>query len=285
MTLYDDVTAKILAKLEAGVKPWVKPWNSTEIGLPYNIATGKAYSGVNIPILWMAETAKQYSSTGWLTYKQAQAIGAQVNRGEKATCICYFQRVERENKNGESETFPMLKTYSVFNREQIENLPEKYEPQAPALPTNTANALPHVDAAIMATGARIHNKGNRAYYAPSQDIIVLPAMADFPRTVDYYATAWHELGHWTGAETRCARNLKGTFGTASYAQEELVAELTAAYCLASLGVSGDVQHAEYIGHWITLLKSDNRAFFKAASAASKAHSYLMPTAISDAQAA
>ena len=74
---------------------------------------------------------------------------------------------------------------------------------------------------------------------------------------------------------RLGRDLSGAFGSEMYAKEELVAEMTGAFVCASLGIVPTVRHADYIGSWLEVLREDNRAIVRAASAASKAADYLL----------
>src|SRR3984893_4098300 len=136
--------------------------------------------------------------------------------------------------------------------------------------------IPEDDASpfIAATSADIRGGGDMAGYIPSKDYIALPPAAAFKSMESYYATTLHELGHWSGHETRLKRELSTRFGTESYAVEELVAELTSAFLCAELGVQGELRHSGYIDHWIKLLESDPRAIFTAATKASQAANYL-----------
>lgn len=93
--------------------------------------------------------------------------------------------------------------------------------------------------------------------------------------IDFYRTAFHELGHWTGHMSRLGRDQTGRFGDAFYAREELVAEMTSAFVCAELSIEPNVRHSDYIGSWLEVLREDNRAIFRAASAASKAADFLL----------
>jgi antirestriction protein ArdC len=135
--------------------------------------------------------------------------------------------------------------------------------------------LPRADALIDATGADFRIGGERAFYAPSLDFVQVPAPTCFRAPIDWYRTAFHELGHWTGHGSRLARDLSGQFGDAFYAREELVAEMTAAFVCAELSIEPTVRHADYIGAWLSLMRGDDRAVFRAASQASKAADLLL----------
>lgn len=164
----------------------------------------------------------------------------------------------------------VLKLYSVFNEDQIDGLPSQQNDTAPAPEQRQENA----EAFIASTGATIRIGGNKACYVPSLDFISLPEKHQFESLPHYYATALHELGHWTGAKPRLDRELKGRFHEKAYAAEELIAELTAAFLCAHLGIEGKLRHAEYIASWVSLLREDAKAIFTASSQASKAADYL-----------
>jgi antirestriction protein ArdC len=272
--LYASVTQSIVRELEAGAAPWLRPWrNGRTSGLmPQNYVTGRPYSGINIMLLWAARDAGGYAENGWMTFKQALERGACVRKGEKATAVVFTKKltVKDKEKEDEEKRINMLRTYSVFNQAQIDGLSEeKPEPPAPILPPIEAAAR-----FIAATKADIRIGGNKACYVPSLDFVAMPAPQLFKSHEGYYATNLHELGHWAGAAKRLNRDLTGRFGTRKYAAEELVAELTAAFLCARLGIEGQLRHAGYIESWVELLKHDDRAIFSAASKASQAADYL-----------
>jgi antirestriction protein ArdC len=265
------IADKILAALKAGDLPWIKPWASKPMGLPKNASTGRAYSGANVILLWITQEERGYFSDKWLTLKQANAMGGKVRKGETSTMITFVSRFDKQDDAGNVASIPFLKTFPVFNVEQCEGL--NLEAAAP-LAINTDERDAACDAFIAATGAVISHGGERAFYRPSADNIQLPAWERFTDRAGYYATALHELVHWTGHESRCARDFGKRFGDNAYAAEELVAELGAAFLCAELGIDAVTQHAAYIQHWIKLLEGDPRAFMTAASKASSAVEFL-----------
>ena len=285
-SLYDEVTGRIIGELEAGRLPWVKPWGragnkvgGTGPGLPRNAATGRSYSGVNILLLWGAVIEHGYETQGWLTYRQAQKAGGQVRGGERGTTVVFADKFtpkaeqERAAREGEAPgAVPFLKRFTVFNVDQCEGLEALTAAPAP-LPER--QIVPHVEALIAATRADFRIGGNEAYYAPALDYVRVPPQPAFRQQIDYYRTALHELSHWTGHPTRLNRDQSGRFGSKPYGFEELVAELSAAFACAALGVVPTVRHADYLGAWLAILKEDNRAIFRAASRASKAADYLL----------
>ena len=223
-------------------------------------------------LLWSSASEHGFSDSRWMTYKQAQAEGGQVRKGEHGTTAIFYTTLEKENDDGETDYIPMLKTFTVFNVEQIDSLPLSDEAVFPA---ETFEPLPQVEALFRNSGATIIEKGQNAFFAPSTDEIRLPERCLFTDAANFYATGLHELVHWSGAKSRLNREMKGKFGSEGYAFEELIAELGSAFLMADLGIVGEVQHESYIASWLKALKNDKRFIFKAASAASKAHRYLM----------
>lgn len=289
--IYQQVTDRIVAELEKGATPWVKPWRSVKkssSAMPHNAITRRPYSGVNVLLLWLTADAAGYCSTGWLTFKQCSEAGGRVKKGEKATLITFVKQLSIKDKNDSGEVIKdengddatrqvqMLRGYYVFNVDQCEGLPEKITGSVPT--ADDAMSDPEFDAWAASTGAIIRHGGDRAFYTPSSDYIVMPARNAFNETANYSATLLHELGHWTGHKSRLDRNLRGRFGDAEYAAEELIAELTSAYLCADMNIDGDIRHSGYIQHWLKLLKSDKRAIFTAASAATKAAEFIKTAA-------
>lgn len=272
--LYDSVTRSIIDDLEKGVPAWVQPWRTkrrTALGLlPANLATGRTYSGINIPILWHAAKCAGYPDPAWMTFRQALALNATVRKGEKGTHIVFTRKLTVKKEDDEEKQISMLRSYTVFNVAQIDGLPPTVLTPEDTPPPLDADAQRFIDA----TRADIRHGGSRACFVPSLDIIQLPQRSDFASIESYFGTAIHELGHWVGHETRLNRDLNNRFGSQAYAAEELVAELTSAFLCAHLGVNGELRHASYIESWLALLKMDSRAIFTAASKASQAADFL-----------
>ncbi|WP_272669702.1 ArdC family protein [Providencia sp. PROV178] len=274
--IYQTVTESIIEALESGVKPWVCPWkrNGTLFGIPSNFATTTAYRGMNIMLLWCSAAKQGFNDSRWLTYKQAQSLGAQVRKGARGTTAIFYKTLEKENEQGELEQIPILKTFTVFNVEQIDGLTLNSK-EVITQPVSEFDPLPQVEALFQRSGAKITERGQQAFFTPVTDEIYLPERHLFTDAANFYATGLHELTHWSGGKKRLNREMKGKFGSEDYAFEELIAELGSAFLMADLGVSGDVQHENYIASWLKALKNDKRYIFRAASAASKAHCYLM----------
>ncbi len=291
-SLYDEVTATIVTQLEAGVVPWVQPWSkaAASLGLPRNAVSGRAYSGINILVLWGAVIECGYPSQHWLTFKQALAAGGCVRKGERGRTVFFADRFvpkaarEQGGETEDAKAIPFLKRFTVFNAAQCDGLPEGLVAEPAPLPPRELHAA--AEDLIARTGADFRIGGEHAFYSPSGDLIVVPPQPAFPQQIDYYRTALHELGHWTGHAARLDRDQTGRFGSAVYAREELVAELASAFLCAALGIEPSVRHADYLGSWLDVLRADNRAIVQAASKASKAADYLLQyAATAEAEAA
>jgi antirestriction protein ArdC len=175
----------------------------------------------------------------------------------------------------------MMREYTVFNVAQCEGLPAAIVNGKPQRVRNPDTRDDLADAFLAATNAVIREGQGEAYYAPGADFISMPSFAAFKGADHFYNAGFHELTHWTGHKSRLARDLSGRFGKAQYAAEELIAELGAAFLAAEFGFDGDVRHAGYIATWITLLRSDKRAVFTAASKAQAAADYLRGLALAE----
>jgi antirestriction protein ArdC len=281
-SLYQEITDRIIAELEAGRAPWVQPWaaSNAPLAMPKNAATGRTYSGVNVLILWGAVTEHGFASQSWLTFRQALALGGAVRKGERGTTVVYADRFtpdderKRARETGEeAHSIPFLKRFTVFNVAQCDGLPEDIAVVSP--PPAPGLIEPQVEALIKASGIDFRIGGDRAYYAPVQDYVMVPPPAAFFEPINWHRTALHECGHASGAPHRLNRDLSGAFGSKKYAFEELVAEISAAFACAALGIAPTVRHADYIGSWLEVLREDDRAIVRAASAASKAADYLL----------
>lgn len=259
------ITDNVIKALESGVPPWVKPWHSSGIDAPYNPVSKRYYNGINFIQLSMMPG----STHNWVTYKQAQSVGAQVRKGSVGVPVIYFSPLEvRDQVTDEVKKIPMLKTYTVFNADQVDGL------ELPA-PTerNMNETIQSCEEFIKAQRARIQFGGNRAFYVPSMDYIQLPALDQFKSSADYYATALHELSHWTGHESRLDRKISNKFGNEAYAFEELVAELGSAMLCAHNKIDGQLQHASYIADWLKVLNDDPKNILKAGALAQKILDY------------
>ena len=275
---HEEVADRLVEQIKAGTAPWQKPWEPGEEVLPHNASTGNRYKGFNA--IWLMAQGREDSR--WMTYKQAQEVGAQVRAGEKGTTIQYWkfdeERAKKDArgsimKDKEGQTIyetvrldrPRSFTSTVFNAEQIDGLPPR------AVKTQDWDPLKRADGILEATGAKIlHKSGDAAYYSPVQDVIVLPERYQFKERSGYYATALHEVGHWTGHASRLDRDLLHPFGSDGYAKEELRAEIASMILGTDVGVGHDPsRHAAYVGSWIKAIRDDPMVLQRAASDAEK----------------
>ncbi|MBS1714596.1 MAG: DUF1738 domain-containing protein [Armatimonadetes bacterium] len=277
--VYEQVTAQITNALMRGVVPWRKPWAGGD-SLPANAVSKKPYRGVNVFLLALSP----FRDHRWLTFNQAKELGGTVRRGERSTPVVFWKPWNVEGTDQETGEvlkwrIPILKKYHVFNAEQCDGL---------ELPSLSLTSSEHLNARIDRAEAfvkavqdppTIREQGASAWYRPAEDVVQIPPLSTFDSPDAYYATLLHELGHATGHEKRLNRpSVTGEvqFGSACYGREELVAELTSAFCCASIGLDNSLveNSASYIESWLTALKSDTRAVVVAASKAQKAADYL-----------
>ena len=282
--LYAEVSERILTQMEAGIVPWVKPWRARAgRNQPHNALTRRPYSGCNIPLLWANHD--RFDVPAYLTFKQALELGGNVRKGEHGFKVYYVKIFRTRPKDAEGDDgdafrgYPMLREYTVFNVSQCENLPAKVSTYETPTPRHTDQRDPTVDEFLAATDCDLRFGGNQAYYKPFEDYVAVPHFRDFDSADTFYSTTFHELGHWTGHTKRLAREFGKRFGDRAYAAEELVAELTSAFLCAEFDFNGKLQHADYIGDWIKLFKSDSRAFFTACSKAQAAADFLRGLAV------
>lgn len=279
-----QVAEKLITQLEQGTAPFQKPWGDPSFALPMNPTTNKRYKGANTLHLMM----QGREDPRWMTYKQAQDIGCQVRQGQSSTTIVHWKFSEQQTlkddkgnvvKDEEGKPLkvevrlerPRMSLAWVFNGEQIDGI-KPYE-----APTPNWNPVQRAEEILANSKAEIiHNAGNRAFYSLGKDSIHLPLKSQFDSDDKYYATALHELGHWTGHETRLNRDLKNPFGSEGYAREELRAEIASMILGEELGIGHDgQQHAAYVGSWIKALKQDPYEIFRAAADAEKIQEYVM----------
>ncbi len=284
---HEQVAERLIEQLKAGTAPWQKPWEPGMPGsfIPLNPTTGKRYKGINAIQLM----AQGHADPRWMTYKQAAAAGAQVRRGEKGTPIQYWKFSEEQTKTDEQTGKPVLDANgdpvkvtvqlerprvffaTVFNAEQIDGLPPLERKE------QTWSAVERAEHILAVSGATIrHGEHDRAFYRPSTDSIHLPDKGQFPSADNYYATALHELGHWTGHPSRLDRDLAHPFGSEGYAKEELRAEIASMILGDELGIGHDPgQHAAYVGSWIKALQEDPLEIFRAAADAEKIQDFVL----------
>lgn len=276
---YQVITDRVVSLLEQGTVPWQKPWQSGDL-MPRNLVSQKPYRGVNVFLLH----AMSYSSPYWLTFKQAQAIGGNVVKGERATPVVFWKWLDVEEK-GKSERVPFLRYYSVFNVSQCERIP------ADKIPPVIGNGRVHgpiqeAERIVAAMPKRPEVKAglDRAFYSPSGDFVGMPSAEQFRTGEDYYSVLFHELTHSTGHESRLNRKgVSGSdgewsaFGSTPYAKEELVAEMGSAFLCGQAGIVERtlVNSAAYVSSWLQRLKDDRRLVVQAAAQAQKAADFIL----------
>ena len=277
--IYQKVTDKIIAELEQGTAPWVRPWSSGIDPQPRNAASGRAYSGINNLMLNLQAAACGYETNEWLTFRQALQLGGHVRKGEKSSSVIFYEpRIVESDPDDPvadgTRRVPLLKVFNVFNRSQVEGLspidrPPVHEP---------FDSCVMAEQIIDGSGASILYQGFRAFYSPTKDQITLPARHHFAGSAEFYGTALHELAHWSGHPARLGREFGKRFGDSAYSAEELVAELSSAFLAAYCRIDGQLQHAAYLGSWLTLMRQDAKAIFVAAGKAQQAADFLLAKA-------
>ena len=268
--IVEKVTADILAELAAGVAPWRQPWKG---GGAVNVVSGKAYRGINVWVLWAAARRRELHGGGWLTFKQAQALGGSVRKGEKGTAVVFWRLLQdRENSD---RTVPLLRHYTVFHASQCDGLPESLT----ATP-GTAGTITDAEALIALYADRpAVLTGDAAYYTPARDTVTLPSKDRFESLTAYYHTLYHELAHSTGHVSRLKRAeviQPERFGSHAYGVEELTAEMTAAFACARAGLAADTLQpsASYLKSWLGVLRAEPKMLITAAARAQKAFDYM-----------
>ncbi len=283
--VYARITEKIVAEMEQGVRPWIKPWSAGHADgritrpLRHN---GEPYTGINVLLLWSESMARGFEAPLWMTYRQASQIGAQVRKGESGTTVVYasrFTKTETDARGDEVERdIPFLKTYTVFNCDQIDGLPDHYY-HRPDKVIDPVARIEHADRFFANTGAIIRHGGSKAFYASASDHIQMPPFETFRDAESYVAVLSHETVHWTSPKHRVGRDLSRYHkDRTERAREELVAELGSCFLCADLGIVPELEprpdHASYLQSWLKVLKDDKRAIFQAAAHAQRAVTYL-----------
>ena len=281
--LHAEITATLIAAIGSDPGRPSLPWrrSSAPLFMPENALTKKPYNGINVVSLWVSAELLGYSAPIWATYRQWSELGCQVRKGEKSSLVVFYKEYEADPKPDDAAADGkrrVARASYVFNASQVDGYTL---PQAPQ-PLGPIERIESADLFIRNTGARIEHGGDRAFYRPSTDHIQMPDEDRFcgtetmTRDEAYFAVVGHECIHWSGAKHRLNREFGKRFGDAAYAAEELVAEIGSAFLCAELGITQDTRpdHAQYLAHWLKLLKDDSRAIFTAAARASEAVAYL-----------
>jgi antirestriction protein ArdC len=281
---YTLVTEAIIAQLEKGVVPWHCPWRRN-IGRPRNFHSGQEYRGINVLLLGIQHFASPY----WLTWNQIKQRGGSVKKGEHGSLVVKYGKFEKktgeEDDAGKEKTkgSAFLKGYKVFNALQIEGLQFPLPPSLPSVsePERIARAEAIVRAMPSPPVIR-EGRHTNAGYKRATDTVEMPRMESFESSEAFYLTLFHELVHATGSHSRLNRKTvveNDGFGGEIYSQEELVAEMGAAF----LGAEADIvrddheQSAAYLRCWLDSLKDKDhkRWIVKAANQAEKAADFIL----------
>lgn len=265
-SINQEVTDRILQALEAGVLPWQQPWVSH---MPQSV-DGRAYRGINLLLLGLAP----YADPRWITFRKAQELGGHVRKGERSTTVTFWRFLDIENDDANlARRVPMLKTYNVFNVEQVAGLDlpiiareDHHEPIEQA--EQILRDLPW---------ALTVKSGNAAYWSPSDpDSVTMPPRSSFKSIEGYYSVLVHEVAHASGHESRLNRDQSGHFGDPTYGFEELVAQITSAFLCCHAGIANTTPtDASYIAGWLKVLKDDPKAIVRAAGQAQRAADFLL----------
>lgn len=277
--LYTRITKAIVADLAQGVRPWTRPWSADHLAgcvtRPLR-CNGEPYRGINVILLWGAAVARGYTASTWMTFRQALALGGHVRKGEHGSTVVYADTLRRTDTDAAGQdverAIPFLKAYTVFNREQIDSLPDD-SPASPDPLRDPPTRIERAEDFFAATGADIRHGGGQAYYSVGTDHVQMPPFESFLDVEGYYAILAHECTHWTRHPSRLDRDFgRKRWGDEGYAREELVAELGAAFLCADLGLelTPRPDHAAYLDSWLKVLRDDKRFLFTAAAHAQKA---------------
>ena len=292
--IYTRITQEIVAAIETGTTAggWKLPWHhdGSAIARPMNMSSQKRYRGINVLALWISAMKSGYGSGLWGTYRQFAAAGAQVRKGERSTMVVFWKQFQcgsadddaadgggsggnpgDDRYDGYDRPRFMAKGYAVFNAAQVDGLDL---PPQPVLPESE-----RIQAAEEFFGnlcIPIRTEGDQACYVPSLDVVRMPPFARFRSAGHFYATLGHECGHATGAKHRLNRDLGGRFGSERYAVDEQIAELTASFIMADLGLAYGArpESTAYLASWLKVLKNDTRAIVTAASKAQAAADWM-----------
>lgn len=283
-----EIANKVIKLMETEGTNWTKPWTTTtrNNGQPVSIYK-QDYKGINRWHLGMTMAILGYQSPVFATFNKWKEVGATIKKGEKGHEVIFFKtlKIEEQNDEGETETknIPLLKTYRVFNADQVEGWNGNWLTDEGKEQTQDWSDVELADMIINSSGANIqHRNQDQAFYMPSTDQIVMPERKQFKSDSGYYGTIFHELVHWTGNKTRLDRKFGTRFGDDNYAKEELVAELGAAMLsgIAKVDAEPRADHAQYLKGWIKGLKEQPKLIMTAASNAEKAAQFIIDSAAS-----
>lgn len=273
--VYEIITQKIIELLETGIIPWKIPWQ-TPNGLPRNLISKRPYNGINF---WLLLSRKD-SIPFYLTFEQIKTLGGIVRKGEKSTMIVFWKLLKSKTIKEDEKMIPLLRYYHVFNISQTEGIDEKMIPKTDAF-DHDFEPVEEAESLINKWGdcPEIWKDCDSAYYDPRTDLVCIPNPRTFFNDHQYYSTLFHELVHSTGHKKRIDRHSKmkeHKFGSQDYSQEELVAEMGAAFLcgITNIGKETIENNVAYIKGWIRTFKNDSRILIMAATQAQKAVNYI-----------
>lgn len=280
--VYQTITDHIINNVDEAGK-WVVPWHGVNGTIPRNATTGNTYQGINILNCWVSQEKHSFPTQEWASFKQWQAIGGKIRKGEKGTPIIFYKSMP--GKEDGERGYHFAKATHVFNKAQQDGAELASDDIQKLDPIKKIQRIEDWSDRVAQHARIFHTDESRAYYRPSEDKIILPFFNDFKNPERYYATLFHELTHWTGAKHRLDRLFRQE--RSDYAKEELVAELGAAFLSAEFGIENETRedHTSYIASWLKALKNDKTLIVKAASQASKAVAFLHEATVQQEQAA
>ena len=287
-SVYSIVTDKILDALEKGVVPWRRPWGGAQLA-PKSATTGRNYHGINTWLLFIAAEIHGYESPWWLTYKQAQALGGKVRKGERSSIVTFWKEWETEDRaTGEEIKVPVLRYFNVFNAEQCDGLGAKFtsRPDVDSFDHSPIEQCERIAAGYV-DSPTVEHGGFRACYQPGVDRVLMPRPEVFEQRESYYATLFHELVHSTGHEKRLNRPSLGTQELDGYGREELIAEMGAALLCGVAGISpATVENsAAYLAGWCKAIRQDCKLVIQSAAAAQRAADLILGESVAEGGAA
>ena len=282
---YQMVTDRICEMLEQGFVPWQKPWAMAK-SCAWSGHDGHAYTLLNQFLL--ADPQKKYKdfyelmediAGEWVTFKEAEARGGNIKKGEHGRRIVFFTMVPTKNEDGEEteNLHPVLRWSTVFKVSQCEGVEQKFHNDAGTLYDFNADQTAEeiADDYINREGITFNKRHcDKACYNPTTDTVLVPLPEQFKNNAEYYSTLFHELTHSTGHPKRLNRIVKtAAFGSDEYSAEELVAEISSASIMATLGLesAGTFRNSTaYIQNWLKALKNDKKLIVTASAKAEKA---------------
>lgn len=275
---------QLIEAIKNNTAPWLRPWDEGELynHRPHNVVTGGYYNGINRMILSTAAIEKGYKTGEWCTRLQAEKHNMRLKKDEKPTYICFFIRPKEEEEvvnlpeeQAERAMRGGMVTFAVYNLEQFENRNRTIF-EILDKPPQQHEIHERAEGILKESGADIrHSYANEAYYAPKDDYIHLPHQHTFLSSGGYYATALHELAHWTGHPDRLDRLDNAKFGSQSYAREELRAEIASYMLSEEIGVAFDpTNHVSYIQSWVKNLEDHPKEILNACRDAERIFQYI-----------